>query len=114
MANAASLVRSSSKYIYLAAFFALLSGIFHPFITGSSLIMVAIGTAVLSAGLAGGVLVYRAATLEKKPSVFVNLNYDLLAYKAGTSDSRRGIFLAGGFILMAVSLVYIYQLTGRI
>jgi len=42
-------------------------------------------------GLAGGVLLYRAATSEK----------------------WRGMFLGGGFTLIAISLYYIFQLTGR-
>jgi len=79
------------KYAYLVAFFALLSGIFHPIITGASFDNVIIGILVLFVGLAGGVLVYKAATSEK----------------------RRGLYLGGGFALLAISLAYIFQLTGR-
>lgn len=79
------------KYAYLVAFFALLSGIFHPIITGASFDNVIIGILVLFVGLAGGVLVYKAATSEK----------------------RRGLYLGGGFALIAISLAYIFQLTGR-
>jgi len=79
------------KYIYLVAFFTLLSGFFYPLITNTSFDNVIIGVLILFVGLAGGVLLYRAATSEK----------------------RRGIFLGGGFALMAVSLYYIFQLTGR-
>ncbi len=79
------------KYIYLVAFFTLLSGFFYPLITDTSFDVVIIGVLILFVGLAGGVLLYRAATSEK----------------------RRGIFLGGGFALMAVSLYYIFQLTGR-
>ncbi len=79
------------KYIYLVAFFTLLSGFFYPLITNTSFDVVIIGVLILFVGLAGGVLLYRAATSEK----------------------RRGIFLGGGFALMAVSLYYIFQLTGR-
>ena len=49
------------------------------------------GVLVLFVGLAGGVLLYRAAT----------------------SESKRAIFLAGGFALMGISLFYIFQFTGR-
>ena len=80
------------KYIYLIAFFALLAGFFHPIITGTSFDGVIIGVLVLFVGLAGGVLLYRAAT----------------------SESKRVIFLGSGFILMAISLYYIFQLTGRV
>lgn len=79
------------KYIYLVAFFALLAGLFYPLITNTSFDGVFIGVLILFVGLAGGVLLYRSATSEKK----------------------RGIFLGGGFALMAISLYYIIQLTGR-
>jgi len=80
------------KYIYLVAFFALLAGLFHPLITDTSFVGVIIGSLVLFVGLAGGVLLYRAAT----------------------SENRQGIFLGGGFTLIAISLYYIFQLTGRV
>jgi len=80
------------KYIYLVAFFALLAGLFHPLITNTSFDGVIIGVLILFVGLAGGVLLYRAAI----------------------SENRRGIFLGGGFTLMAISLYYIFQLTGRV
>ncbi|MDH5430568.1 MAG: hypothetical protein OEW78_01620 [Nitrosopumilus sp.] len=79
------------KYIYLIVFFALLAGFFHPLITNTSFDGVVIGVLVLFAGLAGGVLLYRAAT----------------------SESKRAIFLGSGFALMSISLYYIFQLTGR-
>jgi hypothetical protein len=80
------------KYIYLVAFFALLAGFFHPLITNTSFDSVIVGVLVLFVGLAGGVLLYRSAT----------------------SESKRGIFLGGGFTLIAISLYYIFQLTGRV
>ena len=82
----------SFKYVYLVAFFALLSGFFHPLITNQSFDSVIIGVLVLFGGLAGGVLLYKAATSEK----------------------NRIIFLGVGFTLMAVSLHFIFQLTGRV
>jgi hypothetical protein len=83
---------TSFKYIYLVAFFALLAGFFHPLITNTSFDGVIIGVLILFVGLAGGVLLYRAAT----------------------SESKRAIFLGGGFALMSISLYYIFQLTGRV
>ena len=80
------------KYIYLVAFFALLAGFFHPLITNTSFDGVVIGVLVLFAGLAGGILLYKAAT----------------------SESKRAIFLGSGFALMSISLYYIFQLTGRV
>jgi hypothetical protein len=53
---------------------------------------VIIGVLVLFAGLAGGILLYKAATSEK----------------------NRLIFLGVGFTLMTVSLYFIFQLTGRV
>ncbi len=78
------------KYVYLTAFFALLAGFFHPQITGQSFDSVIVGVLVLFVGLAGGVLLYKAAT-----------------------SKRRGIYLGGGFALIAISLFYIFQLTER-
>jgi hypothetical protein len=80
------------KYVYLIAFFALLSGFFHPLITNTSFDSVVIGIIVLFIGLAGGVLLYKSAISEK----------------------RRGIFLGGGFTLVSISLFYIFQITGRV
>jgi len=85
-------VIAGAKYVYLIFFFALIAGIFHPLITGASFNPVIIGILVLFVGLAGAVLVYKAASSEK----------------------RRGIFLGGGFGLIAISLFYIISITGRI
>ncbi len=84
-------VITSVKYAYLAAFFALLSGVFYPFIQGGTLDYMFLGIFILFVGLAGTVLVY----------------------KASTSNKRRGIYLGIGFGLIAISLFYILQLTGR-
>ena len=80
------------KYVYLIAFFALLSGFFHPLITNTSFDSVVIGVIVLFVGLAGGLLLYKSAISEK----------------------RRVIFLSGGFALISISLFYIFQITGRV
>ena len=84
-------VITSVKYIYLVVFFVLLAGFFHPIITDTSFDNVITGTLVLFIGLAGGVLVYKAAT----------------------SESKRGIFFGGGFGLIAISLYFVFQMTGR-
>jgi len=80
------------KYIYLIAFFALLAGFFHPIITNTSFDSVISGVLVLFVGLAGGVLLYKSAT----------------------SENKKMIFLGGGFGLIAISLYYILQFTGRV
>ncbi len=84
-------VITGAKYIYLVVFFALLAGFFHPIITDTSFDNVITGILVLFIGLAGGVLVY----------------------KATTSESKRGIFFGGGFGLIAISLYFVFQMTGR-
>ena len=91
MNKTSSKILTGSKYIYLVAFFALLSGLFYPLIKNTSFDGVIIGVLILFVGLGGGVLLYRAAT----------------------SENRRGIFLGGGFVLMTISLYYIFQLTGK-
>ncbi len=78
------------KYVYLIVFFALLAGFFYPLINERSFDNVITGVLVLFVGLAGGILLYKAAT-----------------------SKRRGIYLGGGFALFAISLSYIFQLTGR-
>ena len=80
------------KYVYLIAFFALLSGFFHPLITNTSFDSVVIGVIVLFVGLAGGLLLYKSAISEK----------------------RSVMFLGGGFALISISLFYIFQITGRV
>ena len=77
------------RYAYLLAFFALLAGIFVPLITyQTSVDPVIHGTATLFLGLAGAILLFKAAT----------------------SDKRRGIFIAIGFALIAISLALIFVL----
>jgi uncharacterized membrane protein YjjP (DUF1212 family) len=77
------------RYAYLLAIFALLAGVFFPLITpGVSFDLVIQGTATLFLGLVGAILLFKAAT----------------------SDKRRGIFIAVGFTLIVISLVLIYQI----
>jgi len=77
------------RYVYLAAIFALLAGVFYPLITpGISIDLVIQGTAILFLGLAGAILLFKAVT----------------------SDKRRGIFIGVGFALITISLILIYQL----
>ena len=77
------------RYAYLLAIFALLTGVFSPLIIpGLPFDHVIEGTATLFLGLAGGILLF----------------------KATTSDNRRGILIAIGFALIAISLALIYHL----
>ena len=84
-----SILSQIPRYVYLAAIFALLSGVFFPLITigaddGYSFVIG--GTATLFLGLAGGILLF----------------------KATTSDKRRGILLITGFALITISLALIF------
>ena len=77
------------RYAYLLAFFALLAGIFVPLITyQTSFDAVIQGTATLFLGLVGAILLFKGAT----------------------SDKRRGLFIAIGFALIAISLALIFVL----
>ena len=77
------------RYAYLLAIFALLAGVFFPLITpGIPYDYVIQGTATLFLGLVGGILLFKAAT----------------------SDNRKGILIAMGFALIAISLTLIYHL----
>ena len=80
------------KYMYLIVFFALLSGFFHPLITNTGFESVVNGVIILFVGLVGAILLYKSITSEK----------------------RREIFLGGGFVLMTISLFFIFQITGRV
>jgi len=77
------------RYAYLLTIYALLAGIFFPLITPGVPFDHAIqGIETLSLGLVGGILLFKAAT----------------------SDKRRGIFIAVGFALISISLVLIYHI----
>jgi len=84
-----SILSQIPRYAYLLAFFALLAGIFFPLITYQMSFDVVIeGIAALFLGLAGAILLFKGVT----------------------SDKRRGIFIAIGFALIAISLALIFML----
>ena len=87
--NPKSILAQIPRYAYLLTIFALLAGIFFPLITpGVPFDLVIQGTATLFLGLVGAILLFKAVT----------------------SDNRRGIFIAMGFALIAISLVLIYHI----
>ena len=88
MSNILSKGLSSLKYVYLIVFFALLSGFFHPLITDQSPNIIFIGIFILSLGLAGAILLY----------------------KATTSETKKGIFFVSGFTLIGISLFFIFRM----
>ncbi|MDA7494890.1 hypothetical protein N8459_00090 [Nitrosopumilus sp.] len=90
MDNISSKVFSSLKYVYLIIFFVLLSGFFHPLITGQSFDVVIFGILILFVGLAGCILLYKSSMCENK----------------------KRIFFVSGFSLIIISLYFIFQMTG--
>ena len=82
------------RYVYLVAFFALLSGVFYPLITDNpaeqNLDNVLKGIAILFLGLTGAILVY----------------------KGTTSDKNRAAVVSLGLVLIAVSLALIFTIAG--
>ena len=82
------------RYVYLVAFFALLSGVFFPLITRNpaeqNLDNVIGGIAMLFLGLAGAILVYKGTTANKNRAAVISL----------------------GFVLIAVSLALIFTIAG--
>ena len=80
------------RYAYCLAIFVLLAGVFSPFVSlGIPFDYVIMGTLTLFLGLAGGILLF----------------------KATTSDNRRGMLIAIGFALIAISLALIFQTVFR-
>ena len=88
-----SKILSATKYIYLIVFFSLISGVFYPLVeSGANANSVVIGVLILFFGLSGAVLVY----------------------KAGTSDKRQKMYLIAGFVILAIALLLIFAVTGRL
>jgi len=85
-----SKIFSGIKYAYLLGFFALLAGIFHPFITDSSKEGLVYGILILFIGLGGGILVYK-----------------------GITSQRQLILTLSGLALVVISLFLIYQIAER-
>ena len=87
--NIVTILAQIPRYVYLLAIFALLAGVFFPLITpGVPFDYVIQGIAVLFLGLVGAILLFKAIT----------------------SDNRRRILIAIGFVLIAICLTLIYHL----
>jgi len=85
-------ILAGTKYIYLVAFFALLSGMFYPIITHSSWDVVITGILILFVGLAGTVSMYKGATAGK----------------------HRKAYLIIGLAVTSLALFLVYIAIGRI
>ena len=71
--SAKSWITSGTKYAYIIAMAALLSGIFTPFTIGTEYGAVFSGILILLLGLSGGVLIFKGIKREK-PSVILILS----------------------------------------
>ena len=74
-----SILAQIPRYVYLFGFFILISGIFFPLITPNAPYDLVIqGTAVLFLGLAGGILLFKAATSEKRQVTVIVIGFALI------------------------------------
>ncbi|MDE1724440.1 MAG: hypothetical protein KGH76_00905 [Thaumarchaeota archaeon] len=85
-------ILTGARYVYLVAFFALLSGMFYPIITHGSWDPVISGTLILFVGLAGTVSIYKAAT----------------------TDRHKKAYLIIGLAVTSLALFLVYGAIGRI
>ncbi len=89
-----SILTQIPRYVYIAVFFVLMSGVFHPLITQNPLEQnlnnVISGTVILFLGLVGAILVYKGITANKNRAAVVSI----------------------GFVLIAVSLALIFTIAG--
>ena len=80
MSNISSKALLGFKYVYLIVFFALLSGFFYPFITGSGFDDVIGGILVLFVGLVGGIILFKSTTSETKKELFFGIGFSLIGF----------------------------------
>ena len=86
-----SLILSGTKYVYIIAAVALLSGIFTPLTLGIEIENVIFGMLSIFLGLVGGVIIFLGIKSQKFTTIMV----------------------CGGLGLMVVSLILIYQSTNH-
>ena len=88
-----SSILAGIKYLYLIFFFAILSGMFYPIIEkGTNANQVIAGILILFIGLAGA----------------------LCLYKASTSEKRQKTYLIAGFAILAVTLLLVFAVAGKL
>ena len=86
------------RYAYLLAFFTFLAGVFYPLIT-------------YHGNTEGSILAQKEAmnlVIGGIVTLFLGLAGGILLFKAATSDKRRGIFIGIGFALITSSLALIF------
>ena len=76
-----SWIKSGTKYIYIIAVAALLSGIFTPFTIDAELQSVIFGILIIFIGLGGGVLIFKGVTAEKTSTIliYVGLSFMIIS-----------------------------------
>lgn len=84
-------IRPVFKYVYLMTFFTLLAGFFHPMIYQYSFDSTIFAIFVLFIGLAGGVVLVKS-----------------------TESKHAEVLMGTGFVLIGISLYFIFLLTGRL
>ena len=86
-----SILQSGTKYAYIIAAAALLSGIFTPLTIGADLEIVVYGMLSIFLGLGGGIMIFLAIKNQK----------------------FRSLMVYGGLGMMIISLILIYELADR-
>jgi cytochrome c biogenesis factor len=89
--NIKSILLSGTKYVYIIAAVALLSGIFTPLTVGEEFETVVFGMLSVFLGLGGGIMIFLATKNQK----------------------FRSIMICGGLGMMIASLILIYELADR-
>ena len=76
-----SWIKSGTKYVYIIAATALLSGIFTPFTIDAEGETVVYGMLILFIGVGGGVLIFKGVTAEKTSTilVYVGLSFVIIS-----------------------------------
>ena len=82
---------SGTKYVYIVAITALLSGIFTPLTIGADIDLVAYGMLSIFLGLGGGILIFLGLKNQKS----------------------RSLMICAGLGMMVISLILIHELANR-
>ena len=90
--RAKSWIKSGTKYIYIIAAAALLSGVFTPFTMGVEGETVIYGILILFIGVGGGILIFKGVIAEKTSTILVCV----------------------GLSFMTISLVLIFQIVSTL
>lgn len=84
------LALSSFRYVYLTAFFFLLSGVFAPIIKSKNYELPFVGVIILYIGLLGGIFLYESSQQPKKQKKYMVVGFALMGL------STAGIYMLVG------------------